>query len=206
MTNAGPPPGAGWGADPSGQQQPHGQQPYGQQPYGQQPYGDQPYGQQPYGQQPGQQPGKKRSPAAIIIAAVAVAVVVVGVILAIVVVGGDDSDGGGGVSVDAARDLADQYFDDIAAQDPEHAKTLLCEKAADQFEDTLDKPQSDFDFTFTNVEYIDGSKRGDGAVVSYDVRGHLTDDPSTTVDVTLEFTAVSEDGEPKLCGEKGTAN
>lgn len=116
------------------------------------------------------------------------------------------SSSSGKVSVEQARDLADQYFDDIADQDPAHAKTLLCKSAAAQFDKTLAEPQSDFDFTFTNVDYIKGSTTGSTATVSYDVQGYLTTDRTSTVDVTLEFSVIYEDGKPRLCGERGTPN
>lgn len=112
----------------------------------------------------------------------------------------------GTVSVADARKVADQYFQDIAAQNPAHAKTLLCKSAAAQFDDTLAQPQSDFDFTFTKVTYVSGTAASDETRVNYDVKGFLTKDPSTTVDVNLEFSVILEGGKAKLCGEQGTAN
>lgn len=228
-------PGYGQQPPTYGQPPQYGQQPptYGQPaPYGQPAQYGQP-GPPAYGQQP---PKKSNSTAIILAAVAVVVVVVGVVLAITLTGGdGNDNPQGGGsggtsqsadpdptgatttpprtrtnapndVSVADARDLADQYFKDIADQDPAHAKTLLCESAAKKFDQTLAEPQSDFDFTFTDVKYVTGTTTGDEARVSYDVKGFLTGDRTTTVDVTLSFSVISEDGEPKLCGEQGVAN
>ncbi|MCW2603511.1 MAG: hypothetical protein JWN61_1646, partial [Pseudonocardiales bacterium] len=106
----------------------------------------------------------------------------------------------GSVSIQDARKIADQYFDDITSGDSDHATTLLCKAQVAPFKENLAGPRNDFDFTFTNVDYLDGEVTARGTTAQYDVQGFLTADPKVTVDVTLTFTVIKESG-PKLCGE-----
>lgn len=211
MTNAGPPPtGGDWGAqNPGGQspQNPFGAPAgpaYGQPASGQPAYGQPAYGQPAYGQPgyPPPTPAKSKTPM-IIIGAVIAAVLVVGVILAVTLSGGggDKND----FTVNGAKSVAERYFKDIKDQDPDHAKTLLCTAQKASFEDNLDSPTSDFDFTFTDVTFKKSSTKGSTITVVYDVQGYLTEDDSSTVDVELTFTMIDENG-PKLCGEDATSN
>lgn len=111
------------------------------------------------------------------------------------------SSGSGSVTVADARKLADKYFKAIADGDPDSVFAYLCDAQQGPFEDNLDSPTSDFEFTFTKVEYVSGAVTSRGATARYDIEGYLTKDKATTVDVTLEFTVINEDG-PKLCGER----
>ena len=139
----------------------------------------------------------------IIIGANVAAVAALGIILAITLTGGSSKDGE--FTVDGSKKVAEQYFQDIADQDPDHAKTLLCTAQKSAFEKTLDSPNSDFDFTFTEITFKEGSKDGARIKVVYDLVGYLTEDSSTEVDVELTFTLIDENG-PKLCGESGAPN
>ncbi|MCW2603510.1 MAG: hypothetical protein JWN61_1645 [Pseudonocardiales bacterium] len=204
-TPAQPAPGAYPPPAPTYGQPAPGQPAYGHPAPGQPAYGQPAYGQPAYGQPgypPPAQPSKSKTPM-IIIAAVIAAVVVIGIILAVTLTGGGDKKDE--FTVAGAKNVAQQYFGDIADQDPAHAKTLLCNAQKSAFEDTLDGPNSDFDFTFTDVNFKDGSKDGSKITVVYDLVGYLTDDKATTVDVELTFELIDENG-PKLCGEKGSAN
>jgi hypothetical protein len=177
-----------------------GQPAYGQPAYGQPAYGQPAYGQPGY--PPPAPPAKSKTPM-IIIAAVVAAVVVVGIILAVTLGGGSGSKGD--FSVNGAKSVAERYFKDIKDQDPDHAKTLLCNAQKAGFQKNLDSPTSDFDFTFTDVSFKNGTKNGSSITVVYDVQGYLTSDDTSTVDVELTFTLIDENG-PKLCGEDATSN
>jgi hypothetical protein len=150
-----------------------------------------------------------------VIIGIAVAVVVVlGGVGAFFAFKGDGSSGSGGggtsgsttaFNVAGAKKVAQQYFDDIASGDSDSAADLLCKSARSSFSDNLDGPNSDFDYTFTDVTFVSSDDSASDTIkVVYDVSGYLTSDKSTTADVELTFEVVDENG-PKLCGETGDA-
>ena len=103
-----------------------------------------------------------------------------------------------GPSLAASQAVATRYFNDLNAKNPADARTLLCDDAKSDFDTTVNDPDSDFTFSWTQITYRGvGAVDSDVTVLTYDTtltRGSMSDQ----ITVLLYF--INENG-VKLCGE-----
>jgi hypothetical protein len=94
--------------------------------------------------------------------------------------------------------VANRYFNDLNTKNTADARTLLCDDAKSSFDTTVNDPDSDFTFTWTQITYRSvGAVDSDVTVLTYNTT--LTrSSQSEQITVLLYF--IIENG-VKLCGE-----
>ena len=97
-----------------------------------------------------------------------------------------------------AKAVALRYIADINAQNKADALTLICDEAKDDYQASLDRSDSDFAYTWSDISYAGVSNDDDETTtVSFDVTVAKN---GATKDVTVTFGVVDEGG-AKLCSE-----
>ena len=94
--------------------------------------------------------------------------------------------------------IAQSYFADLNSKNRTDARTLICDDAKTDFDQTANSPDNDFSFTWSNINYrAVGAVDTDVTVLTYDTT--LTKGGQSE-DFTVLLYFVTESG-TKLCGE-----
>jgi hypothetical protein len=113
----------------------------------------------------------------------------------------DTSSGSGGdISESDARQVVEQYLNDINDQDRTDAQTLICPPLVASWKSAIDKPGGDFTVEVTDKTFKNSDSTSDGLEVTYNLHVKAVESGQTGAsDAT--FVVVDQDG-LKICGEK----
>ena len=106
-----------------------------------------------------------------------------------------------GPTVASSRAIATRYFNDLNSKNKDDAVTLICAAGKSQFQKRITEPNSDFDYTWSNVVYVQaGAVGNDTTALGYTA---TVSDGSRSQNLQLILYFVNENG-AKLCGQKTT--